>query len=285
MESDKETKLYWAVGRGRELPGDIKRPDMSEIVNNATLAYGRALLRPDTKFTLAWMKKTSFMVKSTYLGLINDAQVVSDIIDAEDAGYDVAMLGPNWEPGLRAAREAVCIPVVGAVESSTCYARSLGTKFAYLTPIGYGHFITHNLQMNGLTGHAVAHRPVREFLPSEIIYESVVDCIEGKSDQFLTLLEKSAKEAIADGADVIIVGGQFLGLALLKAKFVAIPNTGVPVIDAIACGLKSAEMFADLRRSTGIEKSQHPLSPYRTPPRDLVDKARRTFGLIPDGES
>jgi len=282
MATDGETRLYWAAGRGRELPGDNNRPGLSEIVNGATLAYAKAIVAPQTAVTLGWMRKSSFMIRSNYLGLINDAQMISDIVDAEDEGFDVAMIGPNWDPGLRAAREAVGIPVAGPGEAAIITARTLGAKFAYLTVQGYGHLVSQQMQANGLMQFAIAHRPVREFQPLATLYESVVQCVEGRNDNFLTALEKSARECIADGADVIIAGGQFFGPALLKEKFVRIPNTEVPVVDSTACGLKFAEMLAGLRRSTGLAKSQHESSPYRTPPRDVMDRARRAFHLIPE---
>lgn len=280
MTSVTGMRLYWAAGRGKELPGDKNRAGLADIVHQATVNYAKAIVSADTSVTLGWMKKSAFMIRSNYLGMINDSQVVSDIVDAERDGYDAAMIGPNWDPGLRAAREAVTIPVAGPGESAMMVARTLGSKFAYLTVRGYGHFVSHALQANGMSANAIAHRPVREFLPLEILYESVVSCVEGRSDQYLVLLEKAAKECIADGADVIIAGGQFFGPALLKARFVQVPNTGVPVVDSTAAGLRFAELLAGLRRTTGLEKSQGEHSPYKTPPQDVMDRARRAFHLI-----
>ena len=37
--------------------------------------------------------------------------------------------------------------------------------------------------------------------------------------------------------------------------------------------------IALLRRSIGLDKSQHIHAPFRTPPRDAVDNARKLFGL------
>ncbi len=284
MTSSNRIRLYWAAGRGRDLPGDQNRAGLSDLVHDATMDYARAIVNAETSVTLGWMKKSAFMIRSNYLGLIQNAQVISDILDAERDGYDVAMIGPNWDPGLRAAREAATIPIAGPGESAMMVARTLGSKFAYLTVKGYGHFVSHQLQANGMAGHAIAHRPVREFLPLESLYETVVKCVEGRSDQFLVALEQAGKECIADGADVIIAGGQFFGPALLKAKFVEIPNTGVPVVDSTASGLKFAELLAGLRRTTGLEKSQHETSPYRTPPREIMDRARRAFHLVSEPE-
>ena len=274
-------RLYWVAGRTRELPGDQNRAGLTEIVNQASLDYANAIVNPGTAVTLGWMKKTSFMLRSSSLGLINNAQVISDLIDAEDDGFDVAMIGSNWDPGLRAAREAVTMPVAGPGEASMIVAKMLGARFAYLTVKGYGHLVWDGMKASRADEFAIGHRPVREFLPLGVLYESVVSCVEGRSDQFLVALEKAAKECIADGADVIIAGGQFFGPALLKYRFVQVPGTRVPIVDSTACGLKMAEMLAGLRQRTGLEKSQHESSPFQTPPRDVTDRARREFGLIP----
>jgi len=275
----KKLRLYWAAGRGKELPGDKNRPELGEIVHQATMAYANALVHPGTQVTLGWMRKTTFMLRSAYIGMINDAQMISDILDAERDGFDVAMIGPNWDPGLHPAREAAVIPIAGTGEASMMVASTLGAKYAYLTVEGYGHLAYRGMRLNGAEGHAIAHRPVREFLPLAILYESAVQCVEGSSDQFLTLLEKAAKECIDDGADVIIAGGQFFGPALLKHGFSRVPNTAVPVVDSTGCGLKMAEMLGSLHQSCGLEKSQHHTSPFQTPPREVLDRVRSQFGL------
>jgi hypothetical protein len=65
----------------------------------------------------------------------------------------------------------------------------------------------------------------------------------------------------------------------VKHRYFAIPNTGVPVVEVAAAGLKMAETLVRLRRSVGLAKSEHINAPFRTPPREAVDQARRTFGF------
>lgn len=87
------TRLYWAAGRTKELPGDRNRAGLSDLVNRASIDYANAIVNLGTDVTLGWMKKTSFMIRSSSLGLMNNAQMISDLIDAEEAGFDVAMTG------------------------------------------------------------------------------------------------------------------------------------------------------------------------------------------------
>jgi allantoin racemase len=78
---------------------------------------------------------------------------------------------------------------------------------------------------------------------------------------------------------VIIAGGQLFGPIFQRHAYLQVPNTGVPVVEVAACGLKLAETLVGLRRSIGLRKSEHPNAPFRTPPAAALDAARRTFGI------
>lgn len=272
--SNEVMKLYWPIGLSKDMPGRTSRGD---LLDETLRAYTQHVMGPDVSVSIGWLEKTTSLLTSLYLGMVNDVHVINDILKAEDHGFDGAIVGGHWDPGLYAAREAASIPVAGPGESAMMLAGTLGRKFAMLTVFeGYVPVIENNIRMYGLEARAIARRPVRKF---GMTYENFVDCLEGKSDQFLVELEKTALECIADGADVIIAGGQLFGPAFVKHNFNSIPNTGVPVIETAACGLKFAQTMVSLKRSNGLAKSQHMHAPFRTPPRETVNQVRRTFGL------
>ncbi len=99
----KGIRIYWPIGITREMPGRTTR---GELIERALNDFTPQIMAPGTTVTLGWMKKTTALLTSIYLGMINDAYVVSDILEAERQGYDAAMVGPHWDPGLFAAREA-----------------------------------------------------------------------------------------------------------------------------------------------------------------------------------
>jgi allantoin racemase len=109
-------------------------------------------------------------------------------------------------------------------------------------------------------------------------YDNLMRCIEGKDDEFIVAFERSARECIADGADVIIAGGQLFGPAFMRHNLTQI--SGVPILETTVCGLKFAEMMVTLRRTIGLGKGQSSTSWFRTPPRALVDQVRRDYGII-----
>ena len=156
-------------------------------------------------------------------------------------------------------------------------AGALGRRFAFLTVMeGYVPVIESDIRQYGLEPRAIARRPVRKF---GMTYENIVHCLEGKDDEFLVELAKTARECIADGADVIIAGGQLFGPIFQKHKFFTVPNTGVPVVEVSACGLKLAETLASLQRTVNLGRANTSMHLFRTPPREVVDEMRKKFGI------
>lgn len=62
--SNSKMRLYWAAGRGRELPGDQNRAGLADMVHQATVEYATAMVSPGTSVTLGWMKRSTFMIRS-----------------------------------------------------------------------------------------------------------------------------------------------------------------------------------------------------------------------------
>jgi allantoin racemase len=268
-------KIYWPIGLTRDMPG---RTNRSDLFDEALNAYARAVMGPNVAVTIGWMRRTTGVMSSLYLGMINDTQIVSDILDAERDGHAAATVGGHWDPALGTAREAAGIPVVGPGEAAMLLSGTLGRKFAFLTVMeGYVPIIENNIRSYGLEARAIARRPVRKF---GMTYENIVRCLEGKDDEFLVEMTKTARECIADGADVIIAGGQLFGPIFQKHKFFTIPDTGVPVVEVSACGLKLAQTLAELARTVSLRKSEHVNAPFRTPPREVVDEMRRKFSIV-----
>ncbi|HLU00693.1 MAG TPA: aspartate/glutamate racemase family protein [Burkholderiaceae bacterium] len=270
--ASEQMKLYWPIGLSKSMHG---RTDRGDLLDERLNEYTRHVMGPDVTVTIGWLARTTGVLTSTYLGMINDMYVVNDILRKQEEGYDGAIVGGHWDPGLYAAREAASIPVAGPGESAMLMAGTLGRKFAMLTVMdGYVPVIENNIRTYGLEANAISNRPVRKF---GMTYENFVECLEGKSDQFLVEFEKAALECIADGADIIIAGGQLFGPAFVKHGFTKIANTGVPVMETTSCGLKFAQTLVSLKRSIGLEKSQHIHARFKTPPQDALTNVRSEF--------
>jgi len=271
---DSTVKIYWPIGLTRDMPG---RTGQGAMLERMLGEYARLVVGPGTTVTIGWMQKTTSLLSSTFLGMLNDVHVIGDILQAQRDGYDAAMIGPHWDPGLYGAREAASIPVAGPLEAAAMVAQTLGRRFAVLTVHeGYVPMIERNLRIYGCESRAIANRPVRRF---GMTYENIMAALNGTSDEFLAEFTKAAKECVADGADVIIAGGQLFGPVFQRHRYFVVPGAGVPVVEVAACGLKMAETLVGLKRSIGLNKSEHPNAPFRTPPADALAQARGTFGV------
>lgn len=208
--------------------------------------------------------------------MVNNVALISDILQAEARGFDGATVGGHWDPGLWAAREVCTIPVSGPGEAAMLAAMTLGRRFAFLTVSErYVPIIENNIRSYGLEGRAIAHRPVRRF---EMTFDALERCIAEGDDEFITGIEAAARDCVRDGADVVIVGGQLFGPAMEQHRFFPLPNSGVPLIEVSACGLKSLESMVTLKRHCGLQKSEHVNAPFMTPDLDVLNTALARFG-------
>lgn len=268
------TRIYWPIGLTRDMPG---RTNQGPLMERLLGEYAASVVSAGTTVTIGWMSRTTSLLSSIYLGMMNDVEVVADILRAQTDGYDAAIIGTHWDPGLYAAREAASIPVAGPLESAIMIAQTLGRRFAILTVHeGYVPMMERSLRLYGAETRALAVRPVRRF---GMTYENIVTALDGTSDDFLRAFTTTARECIADGADVIIAGGQLFGPVFQRWRYLTIPDTGVPVVEVSACGLRIAETLVALRRNIGLAKSEHPNAPFRTPDPAALAAAREAFGF------
>jgi allantoin racemase len=273
VDTPRGTRIYWPIGLTREMPG---RTGEGALLQTTLEDYAHNVVAPGTRVSIGWMQKTTSLLSSIYLGMVNDVHVIGDILKAQEQGFDAAMIGPHWDPGLYAAREAASIPVVGPLEAATMIAQTLGRRFAVLTVHeGYVPMIERNLRLYGCENRAIARRPVRRFGMS---YPNLVAALKGESDEFVVAFERAARDCIEDGADVVLAGGQLFG-PIFQRYGIRSVGDGVPVVEVAACGLRLAETLVALRRSIGLHKSEHPNAPFRSPPAETLAQARREFGI------
>ena len=169
-----ETRIYWPIGLTRDMPG---RTGEGAKLETLLSEYAQTVVSPGCRVTIGWMEKTTSLISSTFLGMLNDVHVVGDILLAQEQGFDAAMIGPHWDPGLYAAREAASIPVAGPLESSAMFAQTLGRKFAVLTVNeGYVPMIERSLRIYGCESRAIVHRPVRRF---GMTYANLIAVLDG----------------------------------------------------------------------------------------------------------
>ena len=237
----------------------------------------RPCLRPDTEVEFRFMAQSGNFTRSLYAEHLNSVHLVEAALQAEEDGFDGVFLG-CWNDPLWEAREVLSIPVASVSEQSMLAALTMGRRLAIVTVSEKtAAAIEMDLFAYGLRDRAIM-RPVRSIAPesdTDLLCKSVND----PHSEFIPRFEQAARACIADGAEVILAGCGYYGPLLRSVGYTEIPGTGVPVLDASVIGMKYLEAMTDIAKTCGYVKSRR--HTFRAPDRDLLNKGRRSLGLIP----
>lgn len=237
--------------------------------------YFPTVARPDTEVVMRHLPVSGNYVRSLYTELLNNRAIVENAITAAEEGFDAVVLG-CWADPLWEVRAELNIPVMSISEASLLLALTLGARLAVITVApGVVPTIEMDLRLYGLESRAI-NRPVRSLDPpsdGSMLLESVTN----PHARFIPNFERVARQCIADGAEVIVVGCGYYGPILSVHGYNEIPGTGVPVVDCSAAGLKVAETQVDLYKSIGLRKSTALY--FKPSPRDALTQVRRAHKL------
>lgn len=147
-----------------------------------------------------------------------------------DEEHDAVVIGCFGDPGLDGAREALRIPVVGPAQASIHLAAQLGDRFALLTVV------------DGVV--PVLRRLVRRYgLEAALAGVWAVDVpvleLRGRRTEVLGMLASRAERAVADGADVLVLGCMTMGFLDVAADLQE--RIGIPIVNPVLAGLHAAE--------------------------------------------
>jgi allantoin racemase len=246
--------------------------------------YARQVARPDTEIVLRYMDDAPvhFANQLLYPRTLTKVQVINKVVEAEKEGFDAALTGVCIiDAYSQECRQTVRIPTLGGAESAMLLAQLVGKKFAWVTiaPAFITPFETH-MRLHGWEQRAISNRPVRALDPS--CWAAIVEAAKGRPERWIEMFDEAAYQCVLDGADTVLCGCNPGGALLHMAGYREVRDTGVPVIVGPAAMVKLAEMMVDLRRSTGLTKSEAEMGAYRTTPAAVLEElqlmGRRLFG-------
>lgn len=250
--------------------------NVQKTIENKLLESARQAAREDTVIDVHHVKYSSYAFNASYLEMLNSVWIIDGIIEAEQKGYDAAIIGCGNDPGLQEARQAVDIPVIGPTEAAMLLACALGSKFSVITVME--EFIPvceRNIRNYGLGTRTAG--PVKVYQMGENPFKALFDMVEipgSINPQF----ENLCRECIHDGAEVIIPACASLSPATSLLGYKTVPDTGVPVIDITQAAVKLAETLVDLKRNVGLGKSQK--NTYKSIPSKLRDRMRAAANCV-----
>ncbi len=158
---------------------------------------------------------------------------------ADEDGFEGAVIGCFYDGGLREARELCRMPIVGMAEASMAVAATMGHRMSII--VGRRKWIpkmTDNAVLYGHERRLVSLRSVEMGIP-EVIADP---------DGFFDACIREARAAVEqDGAEVVVMSEISTPAFWDRAR----SEVDFPIVDpGVACW-KWAEMTADLYRSTG----------------------------------
>lgn len=230
-------------------------PVATDLWNEPIARYLQEVASKDFKIDVTNLKYGPTSIETPYDISMAELFIVKEVERAESMGYDAVIINCFEDPGLRSAREAVDIPVIGPGEASLHLACMLGTRFSIIT-VGWEyvrHVPTPIVRELGLEARFASERsiPIR-----------VLDIPKNKELTFSKLIEAGRKAIMEDDADVLVLGCTALFGFDKKMQ----PELKVPIIYPGSVALKIAEILVSLRISHSKLAYPKPLQKERLYP-------------------
>ena len=232
-------------------------PFKGEIFDQPIKAFIEKEKRAETEVELVSLERGPEHLEYHYYEALTLVDTLRTIKHAEKEGYDAAVIGCFYDPGLREAREITTSMVVTApAEAAMHIATTLGHQFSII--VGREKWIP-KMHEN------VVNYGFKEKLAS---FKSVglgVHDFHRDEAETAKRLKAAAKEAVEhDRAEVVILGCTIqFGFYKELQEYL-----GVPVIDAILAAFKYAEVLIELKKRFNWGHSK--VYGYESPPEEEI---------------
>jgi len=193
--------------------------------------------RKDVEIRVVSIDKGPASIESAYDEEIAAPWILEKIKEAEEKGFDAAIIDCMGDPALDAAREIVNIPVIGPCQASMAIASTLCDKFSVVTVLK---------SVLPLFWRLARKYDFKSKVASVRSVEVPVLKLEEKRSEVRDRLLAESKKAIEeDGAGAIILGCTgMIGMARELQEAL-----GIPVIDPAVASMKLAESLVDMKIS------------------------------------
>ena len=209
----------------------VANANTTEAITALCAATARAAASPGTEIVPATPAFGPVVISTRAENIIAGHALLA--LRAEHAGkVDAVLLAVSHDTALEAARSIMPCPVVGMTEAACLTACMLGGRFGLAT-MGSVETYRERIAAYGLEGRCAG-------LGS--IAATPQDAVRDPAGVAVMLQAEIARLAAA-GADSVVLGGAALAGMLPRLQ----PNSPVPLLDGIACGVKLAEALVALK--------------------------------------
>ncbi|OQX56752.1 hypothetical protein B5M50_07005 [candidate division KSB1 bacterium 4484_219] len=206
-----------------------------------------------TEFDIQVLDYGSLSIESEYDVAMATPDILKKIKEAEENGYDGVFVSAFDEIGVRAGRELVNIPVIGAFEATILTALGLADK---LCIISYYEEVIPQFEMR-LRILSVSRD---KFTPIRVIHMLVKEIIPQKEKALERLFEESVKAIEEDKAQCIILGNTEMTIIAeeLKEKLKS-AGYNIPLVDPNFAAIQMLESYIRM----GLKHSRATYAPLR----------------------
>ncbi len=223
-------------------------PISSDNINEPTKSDLLKLNLPDVEFDVVNLKKGPPLFID---GRIDDHLITEELIEiakeAEKEGFHGVYISCFYDPGVEAIREAIKIPVFGAMAPSLATAQLISQKYALVTVVEKAKTIfislirSLNLESN-VSGIYVTEIPFENLFNHDVLLAALTDC---------------CIQAIKDGAQAIILGCTgMVGLTETLDKALRAKNISIPLIDGTTAPIM--QLYALCKQSLSHSPLNYP---------------------------
>jgi allantoin racemase len=206
-----------------------------------------------TELTMITLPRGPEHLEYRYYEALVLVDILHLVMEAEQQGFDAAVIGCFYDVGLDAAREVTeRMVVVAPCEASVYLASTLGHKFSVI--VGRRKWIpemTENVFRYGMGEKLASFRSVDL---------GVLEFHQDEEETARRFIEAGREAIERDGAEVLILGCTATYGFYRELQ----EELGVPVIDSMIAAFKTAEFAADLKNRFGWSHSK--VGGYESPP-------------------
>jgi allantoin racemase len=192
-----------------------------------------------TEISVASLEYGPHSVEGEYEEAMSIPGILARAQEAERDGCDAVISDCFGDPGVKAARELIDIPVIGPAEASFLLASALGHRFSVITVLGsVVPMIELLVTTSGLLGRLASVRQIN------IPVLALVD----KAAMKAALYREMVAAVEQDHAHVLILGCTgMMGVAEELQQELMAAGYYIPVISPVAAAVKLAESMVSLR--------------------------------------
>lgn len=219
-------------------------PVTGDVITPEMIKYMKKYLGPDTVLDTVQIKHGPLSIECEYDECLAAPEVVDLCIQAEKEGCAGIFVNCFGDPGVRAARECVNIPVFGGFEPPMHLALGLADNIAVITVMNNVlPLIEGNIAKANLHNRVCCVRSIN--IP--------VEDLQQHDKVVLALTEESTKAIHMNGAQAIVLGcTAMVDVAEDVKKNLVEKGYDIPVVEAA----QSAVMLIELSAKMGLKHSR-----------------------------